>query len=72
MCECRGAASAKDATVAGASVAPSSYGSVVAGTLVAAAMMVGLAATVVVWRHRRPNTYQGLHDTELAMIRREH
>lgn len=70
---CRIAAAAKDAIKsAGASVSSGSYGSVVAGTLVAAVVIVGLAGTVVVWRRRRGNSYQGLHDTEMAMIRREH
>ena len=68
---CRGAID-KDAITQGAGVASSNrYGSVIAGTLVAAVVIVGLAGTVLVWR-RRAGAYQGLHDTEMAMIRREH
>ncbi len=68
---CRGAVD-KDAIMRGAGVASSSrYGSVIAGTLVAAVVIVGIAGTVLVWR-RRAGAYQGLHDTEMAMIRREH
>ncbi len=62
-----------DVIAQGASVASSSrYGSVIAGTLVAAVVVVGIAGTVLVWRHRSSGAYQGLHDTEMAMIRREH
>ena len=68
---CRGAVD-KDAITRGAGVASSNrYGSVIAGTLVAAVVIVGIAGTVLVWR-RRAGAYQGLHDTEMAMIRREH
>ena len=57
----------------GAGVASSSrYGSVIAGTLVAAVVTVGVAGTVMVWRRKNSGNYQGLHDTEMAMIRREH
>lgn len=71
MCTCRGAVD-KEAITRGAGVASSSrYGSVIAGTLVAAVVVVGLAGTVLVWR-RRAGAYQGLHDTEMAMMRREH
>ncbi|KAL0056285.1 hypothetical protein WJX82_009537 [Trebouxia sp. C0006] len=67
-----GGAVDKDAITRGAGVASSNrYGSVIAGTLVAAVVIVGLAGTVLVWR-RRAGAYQGLHDTEMAMIRREH
>lgn len=67
-----GGAVDKDAITQGAGVASSSrYGSVIAGTLVAAVVIVGIAGTVLVWR-RRAGAYQGLHDTEMAMIRREH
>ncbi|DBB06581.1 TPA: hypothetical protein ACH3X1_012112 [Trebouxia sp. C0004] len=67
-----GGAVDKDAITRGAGVASSSrYGSVIAGTLVAAVVVVGIAGTVLVWR-RRAGAYQGLHDTEMAMIRREH
>lgn len=70
---CRSVASEKDATTTqGASIASSSrYGAVAAGTLVAAVVIVGLAGTFMVWR-RRSTPYQGLHDTEMAMLRREH
>lgn len=68
-----GSAIDKDVTTQAAGVASSSrYGSVIAGTLVAAVVMVGIAATVLVWRRRSGSAYQGLHDTEMAMIRREH
>ncbi len=68
---CRGAVD-KDAITRGAGVASSNrYGSVIAGTLVAAVVIVGIAGTILVWR-RRAGAYQGLHDTEMAMIRREH
>lgn len=66
-------ASEKDSTKqSGASIASSSrYGSVAAGTLVAGVVIVGLAGTFMVWK-RRSTSYQGLHDTEMAMLRREH
>lgn len=67
-----GGAVDKEAITRGAGVASSSrYGSVIAGTLVAAVVVVGIAGTVLVWR-RRAGAYQGLHDTEMAMMRREH
>lgn len=67
-----GGAVDKDAITRGAGVASSNrYGSVIAGTLVAAVVIVGIAGTILVWR-RRAGAYQGLHDTEMAMIRREH
>lgn len=70
---CRAVASDKDLTsTQGASIAsPSRYGSVAAGTLVAAVVIIGLTGTFMVWR-RRSSSYQGLHDTEMAMLRREH
>lgn len=72
-CQRRAVASEKDSTKqSGASIASSSrYGSVAAGTLVAGVVIVGLAGTFMVWK-RRSTSYQGLHDTEMAMLRREH
>ena len=71
LCTCRGAVD-KEAITRGAGLASSNrYGSVIAGTLVAAVVVVGIAGTVLVWR-RRAGAYQGLHDTEMAMMRREH
>ena len=72
-CPCRAVASEKDLTrQSGANIASSSrYGAVAAGTLVAAVVIIGLAGTFMVWK-RRSTSYQGLHDTEMALVRREH
>lgn len=72
-CLCRAVEYDKDSTsTEGASIASSSrYGAVAAGTLVAAVVIVGLTGTFMVWK-RRSTPYQGLHDTEMAMLRREH
>ncbi|KAL3139859.1 hypothetical protein ABBQ38_004155 [Trebouxia sp. C0009 RCD-2024] len=66
-------ASEKDLTrQSGASIASSSrYGAVAAGTLVVAVVIIGLTGTFMVWK-RRSTSYQGLHDTEMALVRREH
>ncbi|KAL3154251.1 hypothetical protein ABBQ32_013749 [Trebouxia sp. C0010 RCD-2024] len=71
--DARAVASEKDLTKqSGASIASSSrYGAVAAGTLVAAVVIIGLTGTFMVWK-RRSTSYQGLHDTEMALVRREH
>ena len=69
---CRTAVDKSIATQAAGVASSNRYGSVIAGTLVAAVAIVGITGTVLVWRRRTTGTYQGLHDTEMAMTRREH